>query len=278
MGMIRVLHGVPQVVVQAVRPGDDELEIVPGLFPEHVERFLAAHHGLDQLLPEEIVVLPGFHRVDIDLVAGLFEGAFDLRGVDGLGQVDGHEAADHDAVQWTGRIGRRLVDDDRTAALGAQGVPDGRHLEVVVVGEAQLIRFRLEVGEAEDAVRSGIGPGHEVGPADRRYFGEAGLHFVQVAGIDDAADRRHDTPLGKVQKQTVGDPVQTDDANPVFLFFLEDSHGIWLIITPKSPLSILGISRGQVLTFNKVDKEIENNIVKSTKTSFFDIFDPVNLY
>jgi hypothetical protein len=31
--------------------------------------------------------------------------------------------------------------------------------------------------------------------------------------------------------------------------------------------------RGQVSTFNKVGKEIENNIVKYQKTSFLDIFD-----
>ena len=59
MGMVRVLIRVPEEMVEPVRPGDDELEIVPVLFPEHIEGFLPAHERLDQLLPEDGVVIAG---------------------------------------------------------------------------------------------------------------------------------------------------------------------------------------------------------------------------
>jgi hypothetical protein len=82
----------------------------------------------------------------------------------------------------------------------------------------------LEIGEPEDAVVAGIGPGHEIRPGDRGYLRQAGFHLVDLADVHEPGHGRHDPAAGQLDDHPVGDAVEADDAGPVGLFVLEGGH------------------------------------------------------
>jgi hypothetical protein len=140
-GMLGVLQGMPQKMVQSVGFSDYGHEEIPWFGIHKVEDYLTPRSKSTKEVIDETSVIAGrFMGIRVYPVMGLHEVVVDARRVNRFRQFWCHETGHYHTVNGTSGIRLGYINDQRAHSKEAYLLPDRRALNVEGVGEISSIR------------------------------------------------------------------------------------------------------------------------------------------